>query len=64
MYALPDGASLPATLSWTGNIPVGKVTLLNTGKRLKAKVKDGVVTLVLPKNLPAEPLALKFSSRP
>ena len=64
VYALPDGASLPATLSWTGNLPAGKVTLLNTGKRLKAKVKDGVVTVVLPKNLPAEPLALKFSSRP
>ena len=64
VYALPDGASLPATLNWTGNLPAGKVTLLNTGKRLKAKVKDGVVTVVLPKGLPAEPLALKFECRP
>ena len=61
VFALPDGASLPATLSWAGNIPSGKVTLLNTGKRLKAKVKDGIVTLTLPKNLPTEPLALKFT---
>ncbi|MDT3366900.1 MAG: alpha-L-fucosidase, partial [Bacteroidota bacterium] len=61
VYALPDGESLPAELTWTGNIPAGKVTLLNTGKKLRATVSaDGRVTLRLPANLPQEPLALKF----
>ena len=62
IYALPDGEILPSTLSWTGNLPKGgKVTLLNNGKKLKAIIKDGTVTVRLPKSLPQEPLALKFS---
>ena len=60
VYALPDGEALPAILEWTGNLPRGKVTLLNSGKTIKATVKDGKVTLKLPKNLPQEPIALKF----
>ena len=61
VYALEDGESLPESISWNGNLPQGKVTLLNTGKRLKATVKDGVVTLMLPKNLRQEPLAFLFN---
>ncbi len=62
VYALPDGESLPATLSWTGHLPKGKVTVLNNGKKVKAAVaKDGTVTIRLPKGLADEPLALKFS---
>ena len=61
VYALADDEPLPATLEWTGNLPKGKVTLLNTGKTLKATVKDGKVTVQLPKGLQQEPLALKFS---
>ena len=53
VYALPDGETLPATLEWTGNLPSGgKVTLLNTGKTLRATVKDGKVTVKLPRKLP------------
>ncbi|MBR1569522.1 MAG: alpha-L-fucosidase [Bacteroidales bacterium] len=63
VYALPDGESLPATLEWTGNLPSGKVTVLNNGKQVKATVKDGKVTLSLPKGLAQEPVALKFSLR-
>ena len=64
VYALPDGETLPETLTWTGNLPAGKVTVLNTGKKVKAQVSsDGVVTIRLPKGLADEPVALKFASR-
>jgi alpha-L-fucosidase len=64
VYALRDDETLPATLSWSGNIPAGKVTVLNTGRRIRATVRDGRVTLKLPKGLPQEPLALKFTVKP
>ena len=60
IYALPDGESLPTELTWTGNLPKGKVTVLNNGKKVKAIVKDGKVTVKLPKGLADEPIALKF----
>ena len=60
IYALPDGENLPAELTWTGNLPKGKVTVLNNGKKVKATVKDGQVTVKLPKGLADEPVALKF----
>ena len=61
IYALPDGESLPASLSWEGNLPKGKVTVLNNGRKVKPVVKDGKVTVALPKGLRDEPVALKFS---
>lgn len=62
IYALKNDENLPATLSWSGNLPKGgKVTILNNGKKVKATVKDGQVTLKLPKGLKQEPLALKFN---
>ena len=61
IYALPDGENLPAELSWKGNQPVGKVTILNTGKKVRASISaDGRVTLRLPAGLPQEPIALQF----
>ena len=61
IYALKDEDVLPATLSWSGNLPKGgKVTILNNGKKVKATVKDGVVTVKLPKGMKQEPVALKF----
>ncbi|MBR0286886.1 MAG: alpha-L-fucosidase [Bacteroidales bacterium] len=62
VYALEDGETLPAELHWCGNLPKGgKVTVLNNGKKVKATIKDGKVTLKLPKGLKNEPIALKFS---
>jgi len=62
VYALEDGETLPAELHWCGNLPKGgKVTVLNNGKKVKATVKDGKVTLKLPKGLKQEPVALKFA---
>lgn len=61
VYALPDGENLPASLEWSGNLPLkGRVTILNNGKKVKASVKDGKVTLKLPKGLRQEPVAFKF----
>ena len=62
VYALADGEVLPETLSWTGHLPSGgRVVLLNNGKRLRATVRDGVVTVRLPKRLRQEPLALRIT---
>ena len=61
IYALKDEEVLPATLTWSGNLPKGgKVTILNNGKKVKATVKDGLVTVKLPKGMKQEPVALKF----
>ena len=62
VYALPDDENLPATLTWSGNLPKdGKVIILNNGKKVKATVKGDQVTLKLPKGLKQEPIALKFA---
>ena len=62
IYALEDDEAVPTQLSWGGELPKGaKVTLLNTGKAVKASCKNGKVTVALPKGLKAEPVALKIS---
>ena len=61
VYALPEGEQLPATISWKGNLPSGKVTLLSTGRKLKTTVKDGTVTVVLPRKIASDSIALKFN---
>ena len=63
VYALKDGEALPSSLSWSGNLPAGKVTVLNTGKKVRAAVKDGRVTVKLPRGMKAEPVALRFSGK-
>lgn len=63
IYALPEGAELPDRVSWEGNIPAGTVTLLQTGRKLRTEVQDGRVTVRLPKGLPADSFALRFTPR-
>ena len=60
ILALPDGEQLPATLSWSVNLPAKRVRLLSTGKTLKHTIADGRVTVCLPQGLPAAPLALEI----
>lgn len=51
-YAVKDGETLPETIEWTENIPVGNsVKLLQNGKKLKCNVKNGRVSVRLPKDL-------------
>ena len=65
IYALRDGEQLPDSVHWKGYmgyLPEGKVLLLNTGKNLRTTIKDGVVTVKLPKGLRQEPLAFKITT--
>lgn len=64
VYALVpynEGENFPATLTWQGNIPRGAVRLVSNGAKLKHRISGDTVTVTLPKNLPHEPIALKFS---
>ena len=62
VYALKDGESLPASISWEGgNVPVGKVTVLNNGRKVRPVIKNGRVIVTLPKGLKDEPVAIKIS---
>lgn len=64
IYALPDGEQLPDEISWKGNIPSGKLTLLHTGRQVGYKVStDGTVSVKLPKGLPAMPVAFSFKTK-
>ena len=63
IYALPENEKLPATIEWSGNIPTGKMTLLDGNRKVSYSVKDGKVTVKLPKGLPDMPVALKFEAK-
>ena len=60
IYALPENEKLPATIEWTGNIPTGKMTLLDGKRKVSYSVKDGKVTVKLPKGLPDMPSGPKI----
>ena len=60
IYALKDGESLPNQISWSCNVPKGKVVLLSTGKKLKSTTIGDTTTISLPSNLPLAPVAFKF----
>lgn len=64
IYALPEKETLPATITWHGNLPKGKMKLLGTGKTVKYTVKGDQVTVTLPKGTPQESLALMFQVKP
>jgi alpha-L-fucosidase len=63
IYTLDDDASLPAEIRWHGNIPKGKMTLLNTNTTVKYVVDGDEVTVKLPKRLNHEPIALQFKTK-
>ena len=60
IYCHPDGKAMPKTVEWEGNIPSGKVTILNNGKKVKAKVSGRKVSVDLPRGLRNEPVAIKI----
>ena len=61
IYALADDETLPATIEWEGNEPVGRMTLLKGNRPVSYTCKDGKVTVKLPRGLKNEPVALKFN---
>ena len=60
IYTVSDGETLPATVEWKGNLPKGKMTLLQTGKKVKYSCEGDKVVVKLPEGLKNEPLAFKF----
>lgn len=60
IYALPEGENLPETIEWTGNIPTGRMTLLQNGKSVRYSVNGDKVTVKVPKKLAREALAFRF----
>ena len=60
IYTLPEGEELPKTIEWKGNIPHGKITLLQNGKQIKYRCQDGKVTITVPHGIKKETLAFKF----
>lgn len=66
VYAIyaPSGRSTPLpVLEWSGNLPKGRITLLQTGRSVDYTVEKGKVRVRLPENLKNEPLAFKFELR-
>lgn len=60
IYTIEDNETLPKEISWTGNLPKGKMTLLQTGKKMSYTCRDNRVTVQLPKGLKCESLAFRF----
>lgn len=60
IYTVEDNESLPATITWKGNLPKGKMILLQNGKKVSYKVEGEQVTVKLPENIHTESLAFRF----
>ncbi len=62
VYTLSEGETLPAQISWTGNVPKTSrdVRLASTGKRLPCKIQGDHVTITLPKGLRHETFAMEI----
>ncbi len=63
IYTVSDGETLPATIEWKGNLPKGKMTLLQTGKKVKYSCEGDKVIVKLPEDLKNEPLAFRFKQK-
>jgi alpha-L-fucosidase len=61
IYALPLGESLPASITWKGNIPKGKMKLLAGNKTVKYSVNGDEVTVILPKGTTDDAIAFEFN---
>jgi len=61
IYQLNEDETVPAQVTWTGNLPKKSVRLLSTGKKLKTKVTGDRVTVTLPKQMPRESFALEIN---
>lgn len=60
VYVVDEGRTLPTEISWEGNVPKGKMTLLQTGKKVSYEVEDGRVTVEVPAGIRQESIAFKF----
>lgn len=61
IYVLEDEETLPETVTWSGNLPEGKMELLSKGSSVKYSVDDsGKVSVRLPRNLRQESQVFRF----
>ena len=65
IYELQEGKTLPATISWTKNLPKkgSKVTLLANGAKLKTKIKDNTVTVTLSTGMKQQSFAMAIKCK-
>jgi alpha-L-fucosidase len=65
IYELQEGKTLPATISWTKNLPKkgSKVTLLANGAKLKTKIKDNTVTVTLSTSMKQQSFAMAIKCK-
>lgn len=61
IYALPEGEDLPQTIEWSGNIPTGRMTLLQGKRKVKYTCHNGKTQVTLPANVKNEPIVLRFT---
>lgn len=64
LYALPEGEELPDRLTWTGNLPRGRMILLQTGRPVRYRIEGDRVTVELPRRLRRESLVFSFTPEP
>ncbi|MDR1414744.1 MAG: alpha-L-fucosidase [Odoribacteraceae bacterium] len=66
IVCLDEGQPIPRQVSWKGNAPLpgGRLTCLQTGRTARWTRKGNVVTVTLPKGLPAGLPAVAFSWLP
>lgn len=64
LYPSQPGNDAPQTLSWSGNVPKGKVVLIGKDLKLKTSVQGENVTVTLPQGSvkAGEPFALRFAA--
>ena len=67
LYAIftpAEGETMPRQITWSGNEPKGRMTLLDGGRKLSYSTgKDGVTRVRLPKGINPGPLAIKFTKK-
>lgn len=60
IYTLQEGEKLPSSIEWEGNIPKGKMVLLQNNQRVKYRCENGKVIVTLPEKVKNESLAFSF----
>ncbi|WP_338158913.1 alpha-L-fucosidase [uncultured Phocaeicola sp.] len=61
IYTIEENEQIPATITWKGNIPQGRMLLLQNGKKVKYKVEGDTVIVQVPGNVRAESLVFSFN---
>ena len=62
IYMLKEGEQLPATISWSKNLPKKgqRVKLVSNGRKVKSKVGNGAIEVQVPAGLKQQSFALEY----